>query len=207
MSTLPKSNRKKVETVRIPIAMIGRDGKALSFCCRVVDGKADVLVNGNAGHALRASRGKTIGCAISLMAYENKTLFPHEVLLVHVTASRLYIVDKVNAQNQPCHCVRYEHSYGHVTECNDAGTLKEMVKENPALMERSFTIRVPRVGKPRGPHSTKRAVTTNVGARRGGVTRGAMHRAMAAGFITLEAARQLRGSAKTVKTPPEAVSA
>lgn len=168
----------------------GGEGRELErwWTVRVTDAKRDVTVNGNAAQALAAYQGVTIGCAVSnvVIQPDNAKTFPHPVLLVAVTKSSVLVVDRLNRSGQPSHAVRYHHNYGHIVDRNDRGTLKKMVAENPSIMERAFTLRVPRKfrsGEWPDRKSGRKTVRT--------VYRGALRRAIEAGLISEAASNQL----------------
>jgi hypothetical protein len=173
----------------------GPDGAetSLYWTVKVTDAKKPVEMNGDVTHALKANRGHTVGCAFSCMAKDNETAFPHPVKLATFTKTAAWIVDKVDRAGQPIHAVRYEHGYGHITEANDTGTLKKMVRDNPEIMTRAFTLQVPRkhlgashsggVDAARVAGHKPRAATF--------VPRGALARAVKAGRISKPAAQQL----------------
>lgn len=151
-----------------------------------------VAINGNVLDALRAHLGVTVGCALSRVAKSNANAFGHPVYLVSVTKSMLLAVDKLNRQGHPCHAVQYAHSYGHITDKNDTGTLKRMVKDDPKIIERSFNLRLPR--NPRKPEGKTAHSTKNLGKTdrtRAFVHRGALQRAVKAGLIGDHVAGQI----------------
>lgn len=176
----------------------GPQGKETSmyWVVDVSDAKQDVVINGSAVHALKAARGQTIGCAMSKVAADNRDAFPHPVILIAFEKSVAYVVDRVNAEGQPCHAVKYAHSYGSLTEKNDTGALKRLAARKPEVMSRSFTLRKPqksrkaKVSPPTGEH---RVDGTAAPKPRGGVSvhRGAMRRAVKAGLVHKEAAKQI----------------
>lgn len=154
--------------------------------------KKPVSVNGSVLNALKAFQGVTVGCALSNVALSCKDAFGHDVFLVSVTKSMLLAVDKLNRQGQPCHAIQYAHSYHHITDRNDNGTLKKMVKDDPTIIERSFNLRVPR--DPRKPEGKSAHSTANLGKTdrtRAFVHRGALQRAVKAGLIGDHVAAQI----------------
>lgn len=174
----------------------GPEGRetSLYWTVKVTDAKKPVAVNGNILHALKGHAGVTVGCGLSNMAVDraNAKAFPHSVYLASFTKSTALIVDKLKADGSPAHAVRYAHSYGHITDRNDRGTLKKMVKEDPTIIERSFTLRLP--GK--RPSSGKNAGKTTADKRGTGraqafVPRGALARAVKAGRIGRNVAEQI----------------
>ncbi len=154
--------------------------------------RQDVTINGAVMDALRSQQGTTIGCSLSNTATNkrNADAIPHPVFLAVMTKTRAYLVDKKWPDGSPKHAVEYAHSYGHITDRNDNGTLKKMVLENPAIMERAFTLRVPpslsKVHPKRGDQGTGQG-----GRGQAILPRGALLRAQKAGFITKAAAEQL----------------
>jgi hypothetical protein len=173
----------------------GPDGAetSLYWTVRVTDAKKPVTLDGKVVHALMGERGKTIGCGLSNMAVDraNAGAFPHPVIVASFAKRIAWIVDKVDKAGQPVHAVRYQHSYGHITDANDAGLLKKMVKEKPELMNRPFTLRVP--VKQTGNKWGTNPQAANTAKPRGSTfaNRGALARAVKAGRISKPAARQL----------------
>jgi hypothetical protein len=90
----------------------------------------------------------------------------------------------------PIHAVRYAHSYGHIIDKNDDKTLKKMVEEKPDIMERSFTLRVPKPTRVGNTHNTI-PTRSNKASPRTITHRGALARAIKAGLLSTEAAEQL----------------
>ncbi len=167
----------------------------------VRDAKTPVTINGELYHALKAQRGVTIGCALSNVAMDskNKDSFPHPAYFVSVMKSKVFVIDKLNAAGQPISAVRYDHSYGSITECNDKGTLKRLAQENPQLMGRSFTLRVPKkqVWNPASQSNadTKRTPKGDLPRAAATVHRGALARAVKAGRIAKPIAAQMEAIA------------
>lgn len=180
----------------------GPPGKETSvyWTVKVSDAKQDVTINGSLKDALLGAEGSTVGCAISNVGFSNRDEFPHPCYLVSVSKRVAYVVDKLDKAGQPCHAVEYHHSYGRITEENDKGTLKQLVKEKPQIMERPFTLRTP-------PPSTKKKKKQSYytgerspsGAKPRGATfvhRGALARATLAGRVSAPVAAQLMAVAK-----------
>src|SRR5262249_36102719 len=149
---------------------------------KVSDAKKAVAINGDVLHALRGHAGVTIGCGLSNMAIDktNKNAFPHPVFLASFNKSTALIVDKLRKDGTPIHAIRYRHSYGRITDQNDNRTLKRLVKEDPSIIERSFTLRPPRK---RPGHRSTTSTSSPPGAsgratRRSFVPRGALARAV-----------------------------
>jgi hypothetical protein len=106
---------------------------------------------------------------------------------------RAWLVDSLFKNGTPRSAVRYEHSYGHITDANDTKTLKKLVREEPELMERPFTLRVPRDQSRKTHPSYKTGEEGRPEKPRGAVFahRGALARAVKAGRISAAAAQQL----------------
>lgn len=175
----------------------GPEGRETSiwWTVKVSDAKKPVSINGGLFHALRGYAGSTIGCGLSNMAVDkaNAAAFPHPVFLASFTKNTALIVDKLKANGEPAHAIRYVHSYGRITDRNDNRTLKKLVREDPSIIERPFTLRPPRERKPSGPNSGKTA-SKDRGERensRAFIPRGALARAVKAGRISKPVARQL----------------
>ncbi len=175
----------------------GPDAAPLSkwWTVTVSNARQDVTINGSVLHAIKSHKGVTIGCTLSNTATDaaNKAAIPHAVYLAVVTKTKAYLVDKLWPNGDPKHAVVYAHSYGHITDRNDDGTIKQMVLENPAIMERAFTLRVPPApnkahGKS-GAHDAKKRNPIHAI-----LPRGALLRARKAGFISKAVAQQLTGS-------------
>lgn len=193
MSKKPKSSKYR-RTKRIYCGPPGHETEKW-WDVAVTAAKKDIAINGNVLDALRAFPGVTVGCALSHVAKSNANAFGHPVYLVSVTKSMLLAVDKLNRQGHPCHAVQYAHSYGHITDKNDSGTLKKMVKDDPQIIERSFNLRVPR--DPRKPEGASAHSTANTGTNRtkAFIHRGALQRAVKAGLIGDNVAAQIADAA------------
>ena len=180
----------------------GPPGKETSvyWTVRVSDAKKSVTINGSIKDALQGAEGSTVGCAISNVGFSNRDGFPHPCYLVSVSKRVAYVVDKLDKAGQPCHAVEYHHSYGRITEENDKGTLKKLVREKPEIMERPFTLRPPSPSTKRkhGPsHFT--GERTAPGQKPRGATivhRGALARAELAGRVSAPVAAQFMAIAK-----------
>lgn len=167
---------------------------SLFWSVRVSEATQPVTINGSILHALKGYSGMTVGCGLSNMAVdkENAKAFPHPVFLASFTKTTAMIVDKLKPDGSPAHAVLYKHSYEHITDNNDSGTLKEMVLEDPSIIERSFTLRVPRKrGKTLHGQAKKNPDT---GSKRNFVPRGALARAVKAGRIGKHVAKQLESA-------------
>lgn len=177
----------------------GPPGTKLHWKVKIRDATTPVVINGDILHALKGHRGTTVGCALSNMAVDpaNASAIPHPAYLGVITKETVLLCEKKNKDDIPTHFVRYAHSYGHITESNDTGTLKKMVEEHPDLMNRQFTLRVPR--KRKGDHSRTRTTSnTPRSTNRAIVQRGALARAEKAGLIGKGVAAQLTEVAKMV---------
>jgi len=195
--------RRKLPTRRIYYGPPGAE-TSLWWNVTTTPAKQNVIIDGNVKHALEASEGETIGCGLSNVAYDNAEAFPHQVYLAAFSKTGAMIVSRTRKNGEPAHAVVYAHSYGHITDANDTGTLKKMVKESPDVMERSFTLRVPRKNKPSGKTAHGRGGGGGVGVPRGQmfVPRGALARAVRAGRMNAAAAQQLKRVARKAKKEP-----
>ena len=160
---------------------------------KVTRAKKSVMINGSVMHALKAHAGVTIGCALSYSATDpaNKNKIPHPVYIASFTKSTALLVDKLRANGQPLHAVWYAHSYPWIVEWNDNRTLKQLVREDPSIMEREFILRPPRAH--RGAGSGGKDSHTGKGTNKSLATmhRGALARAVAAKLIGESVAEQM----------------
>ena len=196
MTRKKKSKKQQIQVRRIYYGPPGNE-KLMSWPVKVIPAKNKVIINGDVIHALKAHAGVTVGCALSLTAMDdnNSKAFPHDVYIVSVTPKRLYAVDKLDKNGQPCRAVCYQHSYAHITEKNDTRVLKKMVEEQPKIMERQFTLRPPErgthwgdtAGKNKRPIKEKKVFLSNGS----GMHQGALSRAKRAGIIGDHVAEQL----------------
>lgn len=184
----------------------GPPGNEMSmyWVAKVTDAKRPVVTNGNVLHALKGCKGVTVGCGLSNVAQDaaNANAFPHPVLLASFTKSKAIIVtefvpaDKRRRRGFDCYAVRYSHSYRNVVNKNDEGTLKAMVKADPSIMERSFTLRPPRKGGYSSPGHSKHTKVAVRSKNTAVVHRGALARAVKAGLVDKPVADQLRSISK-----------
>lgn len=181
---------------------------ALSWLVPTKRAKKPVAINGDISHALQGAAGVSVGCALSNCVLSNKDAFPHPVIFAAVYKSKVFIVSKLDSNGHPKECIEYDHRYGHITDANDARTLKKMVKEQPELMARPFTLRVPlnRTVEKRKwadrPEEVKRKIKANEKANgtsgtskaRGAAVaeRGALRRAVRAGLVAPGVAAHLQ---------------
>jgi len=118
----------------------------------------NVTINGKLMHALKGMPGMSVGCVMSNVAFDksNQPAFPHTVYMAQFLKSIALIVDEIK-NGSPSHCVVYAHSYGDIVDLNDVGELKKLAKDNPALVERDFTLRAyhsSEPGKKKSPKNT-----------------------------------------------------
>lgn len=160
---------------------------------KVSRARKEVMINGNVFHALKGHAGVTIGCGLSNMAADksNARSFPHPVFLASFNKTTCLLVDKLKKNGSPEHAVLYDHSYGHITDRNDAGTLKKLVQEDPSIVERSFTLRPPRNRKTLSRWPENGVATGERKSGKSFVPRGALARAEKAGRIGKHVAEQL----------------
>lgn len=157
---------------------------SLYWDVEVRDATRTVRVNGELSHALRAHKGVTIGCAISITAQENPDAFPHKVLLASVTKRTMIVIDKLQSRKKGPPIVTgvlYYHAYPELTEMNDDGTLKKLVQERPDLIARQLTFTPPPdQSKSRGKHT---GLNPEKKPKRPYIPRGALGRAVRAGIV------------------------
>jgi hypothetical protein len=183
----------KQRTKRIYCGPEGRE-TSIWWNVKVSEARRAVTINGSILHALKAHAGVTVGCGLSRMAMDNAKAFPHPVYLASFTKSTALLVDKLKRNGEPAHAVLYKHRYGHITDHNDDGTLKRLVKENPSLIERPFILRPPRPAPLySGPNAGKTPAHEKGQSNRARafVPRGALRRAVMAGRIGKNVAEQL----------------
>ena len=184
-----RKKSKKSKTARIYYGPKGHEMK-LYWTVKVRDATSSVYVTGNILHALNSHAGVTIGCSLSNVAMASKRAFPHPVHLASLTKSTALIVDSKKRNGEPATAVRYKHSYGKMIDLNDDSKIKDIIKNNPDLVERQFHLRPP---KPRSEASLK-GKNTNTGhcnAGKASVPRGALARAVRAGLANAAAVAQL----------------
>jgi hypothetical protein len=191
-----KAKRRKAATKRIYYGPEGHE-KGLWWTVTVAPAKRTVVVDGEVLHALQATEGLTIGCALSNVAFDNAEAFSHPVYLAVFQKSIALLVDRLKKDGSPAHAVIYEHNYKRITECNDDGTLKRMVKDDPSIMQRKFILHPPRRNKKQGKTAGGRG-NRNPAGRRGTTfaPQGALARAIRAGRIPAHVANQLTAVAK-----------
>jgi hypothetical protein len=186
----------------------GPEGKetSLYWTVKVSDATALVTVNGALIHALRSTAGVTIGCGLSNMAIDNADQFRHPVYLASFTKTGALLVDRLKKDGSPAHAVRYRHHYAHITDANDRGILKRMAKEDPAIMEREFTLYPPTKNRPSGKNAGKtpreRRGKTDHG--KSFVPRGALARAVRAGRLHQSVAQQISDVARATQSDESA---
>lgn len=194
-----KYKKRKYPTARIYYGPPGHE-RDMYWTVRVTDAKKKLTITGSAAAALRAYPGVTIGCAMSNNAIDCRKDIEkqvgHPVLLAAFYRTTLLLVDRRNKDGSPAHAFRYSHSYGDIVDSNDDGSLKEAVKANPAIIERPFHLGPPQKRKVEGTHSHESSTGAKPIPKRAYVPRGALARAVKAGFISKGAARQLAEVAK-----------
>lgn len=193
--TVIKSRRRKQQPRRkrqMTRIYYGPDGHETSmwWTVPVTDAKTPVTINGTVAAALRAHPGVTVGCALSLTGMDDADQFGHDAFLVSVTKSTMLVVDRLAKDGSPAHAIRYGHNYGNIVERNDDGTLKELVKTNPQMMERPFHLKPPRK-RPTGPHGGHKHGASGHSTRSFVHLHGALDRAVKAGRIGKTVAMQL----------------
>lgn len=167
---------------------------------KVRDAKQDVTLNGRMEHVLKSRAGVDVGCTVSNMGADekNSSAFPHPVHYVVVHKNSALVVDSLKKNGDPKTAVLYAHSYGAIVDKNDDRSIKKFALEHPDIIERSFTLRVPRKSvAPHGPNGT----WANESKRKHGtgprsyMPRGALRRAVKAGLIGNHIAEQMKKTA------------
>lgn len=187
---MAKKGRPKIRTRRIYYGP-DNDPQALWFDAVVTNAKQSVTINGRDLHALRSRAGTTLGCTLSLAAQDpnNKSAFPHKVMLAAVTRWCLFIVTEINGRKAKA--VRYVHSYSELVDLNDTGAIKKLTKDDPGFMDRPLTFHVPPKKNPSPSRAGKKNPQGQIGKSSVFVARGALARAAKAGLIAPGVADQL----------------
>lgn len=137
---------------------------------------------------LTSKAGVSIGCTNSNCAVRlGKETFGHDVFLADFSKTSVYIVDKLDRNGQPKHCVWYKHNDGASIDLNDHVLNRQTLLE--ALdMSKDVVLRPPiqRFDQKNNAHKNKQAPRTVQTARRKPVAYGAMRRASEAGLIVLQ---------------------
>ena len=159
------------------------DGEPLFWTVPVIDAKKSVKINGTLAHAMAGVAGHTIGCHLSKCCKANAAAFPHPVKYPAFTQTRAIIVTEVK-NGRPSKAIRYSHSYGELVHLNDTDKQKRYLRDHPEIAERSFTLSPPRkdVARPQKVKPRPRGVYTD--EKRAIVPRGALRRAVEAGFVS-----------------------
>jgi hypothetical protein len=153
-----------------------------------------VRINGTLEHAIRGISGATVGCTLSNCADANKKAFGHEFIMAVFTKKTCIIITKMR-NGEPSEGIEYYHDYSDIVMLNDKG-LKKHFKDNPHLVERTFTLRPPEKVRVR-PNSERPSgprVANPTGEKRSFAPRGAMERAVTAGLLGKGVARALSGA-------------
>jgi hypothetical protein len=185
-----KKPRRKVYRGRRERLYWGRDkstGERLYFLVYVTHAKQNVKIQGNLMHAMMGEPGVTIGCHLSNCAWDNKEYFPHPVVWhPSFNASTCLVPDEIR-NGQPYHCVKYEHDYNELVDLNDKDQAKTYVQEHPELVEREYTLKVPRKQKAQKKDKRKSGEhhkpTDPIPERSQVIPRGALRRAINAGLL------------------------
>jgi hypothetical protein len=83
-------------------------------------GTQEVFLTREAVDVLKSKKGATIGCTNSRCAARlGSSVFGHKVYLVEFTKTSCYVVDKIDKNGQPTHCVWYKHNDGETIDLND----------------------------------------------------------------------------------------
>ena len=156
------------------------------------DAKSVVRMSRAEADVFRGKPGIAVACADARCAMESDGIFPHPVYLAEFTRSHAYIVDRLDRQGQPAHCVKYEHDDGEWIRKFDApGGKAKLLRSGNA--ERVVTLRVPqkhqyRPGRPKG---------NSDGSRSKPLPSGAARRAIEAGWLVVPPeTREARSTAK-----------
>lgn len=140
------------------------------------DAKSFVRLSRTEADVIRGKPGVALACANAQCAMDNKGLFPHPVYLAEFTRSSAYIVDRLNRQGQPTHCVRYRHDDGGwIGKFDVPGGKARLIRSGEA--ERTVTLSVPsknkyRAGRPQGNQDGSRSKTMPHGATRRAIEAG-----------------------------------
>lgn len=89
---------------------IPRKVRILDWLMPYDDATQNVTVEITVSDILNGIPGSDTDCmgARCIQAQRNEHLFPHDVIMVSVTLTRVFIVDKLNENGEPAHAVRYE---------------------------------------------------------------------------------------------------
>lgn len=158
-------------------------------CRKATEG---TTINGALVHCLKARAGVDVGCAISLMGADpaNADAFPAKPLMVAVHKTVCVVITKMRGANRADGFI-YSHRLGSIVDANDEKTLKKAARENPEMMERPFQLLPYQTTTPH-----KRRGTSGVDSNKNPkppqtyVPRGALRRAVKAGIISREVAKQ-----------------
>lgn len=137
---------------------------------------------------LTSKRGTSIGCTNSNCAVRlGKAAFGHEVFLADFTKTSAYIVDKLDRNGQPKHCVFYKHRDGRTIDLNDHVVSRRELLSKIDMDTEVLLVPPPNLlGQNNGAHKVRQAPRTQETARRKPVAYGAMRRAMEAGLLVLQ---------------------
>ncbi len=143
-----------------------------------------VILKREAADVLQSKQGTTVACTDSNCAARvGEAVFGHPVFLAEFTKISAYIVDKLDRNGMPKHCVWYNHNDGSTIDLNDhIASRAELLKK--VDLDKSVVLQPPRdrVGQVNsGPHAqAPRHAPT---ARRKSVAHGALRRAREAGLF------------------------
>lgn len=155
----------------------------------VIHAKTKVTINGTLADALLGTPGETVGCHLSecCMNKNNKSVWVEHPppILAAFTRSTAYMLIQLYKQKRAGIdgvAVKYRHNYSDIVDLNDTDPAKTIVRRNPKLAERSFTLYPPnprKLDQPKNRPSGK----TFTGRRRALVPAGALRRAETAGLL------------------------
>jgi hypothetical protein len=149
-----------------------------------------VRINGTLDHALSGLKGRTVGCHMSDCAMGNKSAFGHPVLMAVFTRKTCTIITKLR-DGKPDEAIEYYHDYSDLVMLNDKDEFKKHIRANPHLANRTFILRPPEKIRPGRPGGVFPRAAATTGSKRSYAPRGALKRAVDAGFVDIGVAKAL----------------
>lgn len=140
------------------------------------DAKATVRLSRSEADVIQGKPGVALACANAKCAMGSNGVFPHRVYLAEFTHSCAFIVDRIDRQGQPAHCIRYRHDDGSwIKKFDVPGGKIKLIRSGDA--ERNITLSPPqkhsyRPGRPSGESNGSRSKTLPHGAARRAVEAG-----------------------------------
>jgi hypothetical protein len=140
---------------------------------------------------LTSRRGTSVGCTNSNCAVRmGRAAFGHDVFLADFTKTSVYIVDKLDKNGQPKHCIWYKHNDGATIDMNDhVVNRKDLLRSldmGKTVVLRPPRTRIGRVIAKSHSHTPSAESRTQETERRKPVAYGAMRRAVEAGLLVLQ---------------------